>query len=166
MKTIASLAFLALVLASPVSVRAQEVQDDATKKAVDAVQTERLELAKKINEVLPPARQIEQSLNQVADQWGLQEKDKFRREMMAEIDVAGIEKKSADTMAELFTKDELELMLAYYSSPLQVKIAEKMPVYQGLIQPFLSKEVDRALMKLRTGYETQFRKEDEQKPAP
>ena len=165
MKTIASLAFLALMLVSPVSVRAQD-QGDATKQAVDAVQAERIELAKKLNEALPPARQLEQSLTQIAKQWNLQDVEKFRKEMMAEIDVAGIEKKSADTLAELFTKDELELMLSFYSSPLQAKIAEKMPVYQGLIQPFISKEMDRALMKLRTGYEAQFRKEDEQKPTP
>lgn len=165
MKIIASLAFLVLMLVSPVSARAED-QGDAAKNAVDAVQAERMELARKINQVLPPARQLEQSLTQIAGQWGLQEKDKFRNEMMAEIDVAGIEKKAVDTMAELFTKDELELMLTYYSSPLQAKIAEKMPIYQGLIQPFISKEMDRALMKLRTGYEAKQRAEDANLPAP
>ena len=123
----------------------------------DASQQERLQLAEKINEVNPVARQIEASLLRVAAEWNLSEKEKFKREMLAAMDIKAIEKTSAKAMADTFTKEELNVLLEYYSHPETAKIVEKMPLFQGMIQPGISREIDRALMKLRTGYEAQFK---------
>jgi hypothetical protein len=123
----------------------------------DASQQERLQLAEKINEVNPVARQIEASLLRVAAEWNLSEKEKFKREMIAAMDIKAIEKTSAKAMADTFTKEELNVLLEYYSHPETAKIVEKMPLFQGMIQPGISREIDRALMKLRTGYEAQFK---------
>ncbi len=123
--------------------------------AQDAGAEERLALAEKISVVNPVSRQIEATLLRVATEWGLSEKEKFRQEMMAAIDLPAMEKSSMQALADTFTKEELQVMLDYYSKPESAKITEKMPVYQGLIQPGISREIDKALMKLRTGYEAQ-----------
>lgn len=129
--------------------------------AQDAGKQERLDLAVKINEVNPVSRQIEASLLRVATEWNLSEKEKFKREMMAAMDLKVIEKSSAEALADTFTKEELTVMLDYYSKPEAAKITEKMTIYQGLIQPGIGREIDRALMKLRTGYEAEFKKAGE-----
>ncbi|QQG37248.1 MAG: DUF2059 domain-containing protein [Micavibrio aeruginosavorus] len=118
---------------------------------------ERKALAEKLATVNPVARMMESAVLRVASEWGLSEKEKFQREMMDNLDIAGVEKTSVQAMADTFTKEELEVMLAYYSAPEARKIAEKMPVYQGLIQPAIAREMDRVLMKLRTGYEAQMK---------
>lgn len=116
---------------------------------------ERLELAAKLNQVNPVSRLIESSILRVGEQWNLSEREKFKREMAAEMDMTNIEKSAVQALADTFTKEELAVMVEYYSKPEAAKIAEKMPIYQRLIQPALTKEIDRALMKLRTGYEAQ-----------
>ena len=128
--------------------------------AQDADRAQRLEMAKKLNMVNPVSRQIESSIKRVGESWGLSEKEKFQREMMAKIDMASVEKVSMEALADTFTVAELQVMIDYYSNPATAKIIEKMPVYQGLVQPGIAREIDRALMALRTGYEAQ------QKQAP
>lgn len=128
--------------------------------AQDTGSSERLALAEKVNAANPVTRQLEASVLRIATEWGLAEKEKFRREMMATIDLPAMEKASAQAMADTFTKEELQVMLEYYNRPEASKIMEKMPIYQGLMQPGISREIDKALMKLRTGYEAQ------QKTAP
>jgi hypothetical protein len=128
--------------------------------AQDATKAERVELAKKLNEVNPVAKQVESSIGRVGASWGLAEKEKFQREMMAKIDIKKVEQVSMDALVDTFTKEELQAMLDYYSKPEAASIMQKMPVYQGLVQPGISREIDKALMVLRTGYESQ------QKAAP
>lgn len=125
---------------------------------------ERLALAEKVNAVNPVTRDLEAVILRIAAEWRLSEKEKFKREMMAAIDVPAMEKSSIQAMAGTFTKEELQVMLEYYSHPETAKIMEKMPVYQGLLQPGITREVDRALMKLRTGYEAQQKKTTEATP--
>lgn len=127
--------------------------------AQDTSASERLALAEKVNAANPVSRQIEATVLRIATEWGLAEKDKFRREMMASIDLPAIEKTSAQSMADTFTKEELQVMLDYYSHPETAKIMEKMPIYQGLMQPGIAREIDKTLMKLRTGYEAQQKTE-------
>lgn len=123
--------------------------------AQDNGKAERMGLAKRLNQVNPASKQIEDSVLRVGESWGLAEKEKFRSEMMAKMDTAKIEQTSIDALAATFTKEELQVMINYYSAPEAAKVAEKMPLYQGRIQPVISKELDRALMALRTGYEAQ-----------
>lgn len=164
------LTFLMLVLLSVPALAQDTVKQDTAKQdsgkqdpakqdagKADAGQQERLALAQKINQVNPVSRQIEASLLRVASEWRLSEKEKFQREMMAAMDIKAMEKSSAEALADTFTKEELVVMLDYYSKPEAAKITEKMPIYQGLVQPGISREIDRALMKLRTGYEAQFK---------
>lgn len=125
--------------------------------AQDTDASERWALAEKVNAANPVTRQMEASVLRIATEWGLAEKEKFRREMMATIDLPAMEKASVQAMADTFTKEELTVMLEYYSRPEAAKIMEKMPVYQGLLQPGIAREIDKALMKLRTGYEAQQR---------
>ncbi len=130
--------------------------------AQDADKAQRLEMAKKLSMVNPVSRQIESSIKRVGESWGLSEKEKFQREMMAKIDMASVEKASVEALADTFTAAELQVMIDYYSKPETAQIIEKMPVYQGLVQPGIAREIDRALMALRTGYEAQ----QKQTPTP
>lgn len=123
--------------------------------AQDAGRAERMELAKKLNEVNPVAEQVKQTIGRVGGNWGLSEKEKFQNEMMGKIDIKKVEQISMDALVDTFTKEELTAMLEYYSKPEAASIMSKMPVYQGLVQPGISREIDKALMALRTGYEAQ-----------
>ena len=133
--------------------------------AQDTGASERLALAEKVNAANPVVRQIEATILRIGTEWGLAEKEKFKREMMSTIDLAAMEKTSVQAMADTFTKEELQVMLDYYSHPETAKIMEKMPIYQGLMQPGIAREIDKALMKLRTGYEAQQKTSPESAPA-
>ena len=54
-------------------------------------------------------------------------------------------------MAETFTASELEKMVEYFGSDEAKSIAQKLPVYQAIVEPEITKMMDAALMKLRTG---------------
>lgn len=150
---------LALVCAeSSTSANAQEAVAPAVQEIPEAAPVSdreiRKELARKLNEVNPVSLQVKTSVARIARDWGLAEKEKFEKELLAEINLPEIEKKSIESLAEVYTAAELQVMLDYYSKPEAASIAEKMPIYQGLVQPGISRELDRALMKLRTGYES------------
>jgi hypothetical protein len=54
-------------------------------------------------------------------------------------------------MAEVFTTAELKRMIEYFGSDEAKTIAQKMPIYQQLVQPQITKLVDQAMMTVRTG---------------
>ena len=62
-----------------------------------------------------------------------------------------IEKISIDTMAETFTMEELEFMLEYHKNPLSNDIEEKYKIYESKVSPEITRMLDKAMMRVRTG---------------
>lgn len=115
---------------------------------------ERLELSQKMHEIQPASRQIEVAVNRVALRLPETERAKFKDSIMTAIDTQRLEELSIKTMADIFTKDELDAMVGYFAAPEAASISEKMPLYQDVIQPEITKMLDAAIMKARTGVAT------------
>ncbi len=145
MKKFFLVAVLALLVVPCVSARAQDAVSD------DGARAQRLELARKLNDVNPVARQIARSVAGVGAQWAVADPKAFEAGMMKEIDMEKIDEAAEQALADVFTAEELNLMIGYYSAPQAERIAEKMSAYQALIQKPVAAEIDRALMTLRTG---------------
>lgn len=112
---------------------------------------QRLALAQELHKVLPAMDQVNRAIEKIAKTLPEDDQDKFRDRMEAAIDAEKIEKTSINAMAEVFSAEELQVMIAYYSKPEAKSISEKMPVYQSLVQPEITKMLDAALLALRTG---------------
>lgn len=112
---------------------------------------ERVALAKKMHEISPARQQVEDAVNGVANRLPVDNQDGFKRQVMKSIDVAALETKSIETMADTFTKAELTRMLEYFSAPEAAQIKEKMKVYQSVMSPIIIQMLDKAAMEARTG---------------
>ena len=112
---------------------------------------QRLDLAKKMHEIQPANAQVVKAIEQVSQQLPPQDREAFKNAMMKSIDDVKLETLSVKVMAETFTAPELERMLSYFSSPEARAISEKMPVYNGRMQPEIMKMLDAAMMAARTG---------------
>lgn len=113
---------------------------------------QRLELAQKMHDIKPARLQLEAAIDGVARQRVPEDKRAaFKKVMLDMMDVEKLEGLSIKAMAEIFTVAELERMIDYFGSAEAQSIADKLPVYQAIITPELTKMVDAALLELRTG---------------
>ncbi len=78
------------------------------------------------------------------------DRDIFRMALMKFIDAQALEKTARDSYAELFTESELQVMVDYYKRPESRSIKEKLPLFQGRVQPAIVKMLDQGLMRLKT----------------
>jgi hypothetical protein len=158
---ITSMLFLSALMlsASLVGVTAPASAQNAAEKSETAAPAankgadyeQRLELAKKMSEISPTIDQVKAAINTGSQQIPADKREQFRAQMLKSIDVKAIEQHSAKTMAEIFTKPELEGMVAYYSSPEARSAAEKMPLYNAAMSPIVVQMLDKAAMEARTG---------------
>ena len=111
----------------------------------------RVALAQKMHEIRPAKKQVEDAVTAAASRLPAPNREDFKAQMMKSIDVAALEKRSIDVMAQTFTKAELEKMVGYFGSPEAQKIAEKLVVYQSVMMPEITKMLDKAAMEARTG---------------
>lgn len=111
----------------------------------------RQKLAERMQEIQPVADQVALIVGDLAEREPESARVAFKEKMMAGVDAAALSKAAAAAMAETFTAAELQRMIDYFGSPEAKTIDEKMPVFHGLLQPAVSKAIDRALMAVRTG---------------
>lgn len=122
---------------------------DAPAKPADLEQ--RLVLARKMHEIRPAKMQIEAAIDQLSQRIPPADRARFKDIMMKSMDFEKLDKLSVETMAEVFEVPELEKMVGYFGSPEAASVSKKMPVYQSIVQPEISKMVDAAMMLARTG---------------
>jgi hypothetical protein len=105
-----------------------------------------------MHKLRPTAGQVEAAIDRIAET-NLPETERraFRDRMMTAIDIQKLDDISIKAMAEVFTVPELQKMIEYYSTPESRSAAQKMPIYQNMVQPEISKMLDAALLELRTG---------------
>lgn len=111
----------------------------------------RLNLAKMMHEVKPAREQVDAAIRNVAKNLPADQQQEFISRMTNAFDYKKLEELSIHSMAEVFTEDELQKMVEYYGSPEAHSIEEKMPVYQSVMQPEVTKMIDAAMMQARTG---------------
>jgi hypothetical protein len=112
---------------------------------------ERHALAKKIHEIKPVREQVEVVIGEISQRLPEANREQFRQRMIEVFEFDTLEKTSEDAMAEVFTAAELKRMVEYFGSEEAKAIAQKMPIYQQLVQPEITKLVDKAMMTVRTG---------------
>lgn len=112
---------------------------------------QRQALAKKMAEIQPASQQVDQAIKSLAQQVPANDRAAFVQRISGAIDNKKLEQVSIDAMARTFTAAELQHMVDYFSTPEARSIAEKMPIYQQLVQPEIFRMMDAAVMKERTG---------------
>lgn len=124
---------------------------EATATAGDVGLEERLALAKELHVYISTADRINQAIESVSLQLPMDRQDGFRTAMRNVLNYRVIEKISVDTMAELFTVDELNYLLEYHRSPHSAKVEEKFKTYEERVGPEIMRMLDKAMMRVRTG---------------
>jgi len=119
--------------------------------SLDPNAAERLALAQKMHEIRPINIQVEDIIQQMAQRYPEDKRAVFTTRMMEVFDKKALTDISVKAMADTFTVAELKKMIDFHGSPEGNAISEKMPVYQGLVEPELVKKIDKALMVIRTG---------------
>lgn len=141
----------------PVAVNAAETAADpgavVIPKQDPADLDKRLELARKLHELLPVSirDQVNTAIEDVAKAQAPEQQEIFRANMRAALNYQALEKISVDAMAEIFTADELQARLDYYSKPEAKTAAKKDDLYAQKVYPEIIRMLDQAMMRARIG---------------
>ena len=108
-------------------------------------------LAEEMHKIRPAREQVDEAIEQVARNLPEGERERFLNMVEDAFDYAALEKKSIDTMVDLFTVVELQAMVDYFGSDEAQSIARKLPKYQDVMQPEIIRSLDKALADDRFG---------------
>ncbi|MCB1555760.1 MAG: hypothetical protein KDJ15_00435 [Alphaproteobacteria bacterium] len=108
-------------------------------------------LALEMHAIRPAADQVMAAIAAMAVNVPEDKQAAFVEQLRGALDFDALTALSVDAMVETFTTPELEKMVAYFGSPEAASISEKLPVYQAIVEPEISKMIDEALMISRTG---------------
>ncbi len=111
----------------------------------------RMELARKMHTINPLDPQIDGEIRRASLTIPLLEREAFLAAMSTVINRKTIEEVSIKAMAEIYTVAELESMVDYYGKPEAKSAMRKVGDWARLVQPQLSRIIDRAIMRVRTG---------------
>lgn len=141
MRDFLTVIFAAFIVIVPMTVLAQSDNDEA----------KRLDLAKQMHVIKPVQPEIEDAVRMLALRIPEDRREIFISKMLNAFDQKTLNGISVKAMAETFTVDELEAMIAYFSSEEGRSIDKKMPVYWALVKPEIAKLMDKAMMDVRLG---------------
>ncbi len=154
-----TLLILVFALILPFAAQAQDEarkqeEQNAVQEDVAEGKGERLALARKMHDIRPAYLQVEEAMNIIVQQLPEDKRELFVKKLREVMDYEVLTNASVQAMAETFTAAELEKMIDYFGSEEAKSIADKLPVYQAIIQPEITKMLDEALMDIRVGAET------------
>lgn len=115
---------------------------------------ERLTLAQKMHDIWPIRPRVESALSIVAESLPEENRLAFKAQMRKNIQFALLEEESTKAMARIFTKEELEKMIAFYGSSEGRSISAKTQDYELALQPVLQKMMDKAILDTKLGTPT------------
>lgn len=124
-------------------VQAEETQDLEVAR--------RLELARQMHELWPVRTRVEEALDILSEQIQPDKQLEFKAAMRKAIQFNELEAESVKAMADTFTTEELEAMVAFYGSKAGRSVSAKTKDYQLALQPIMTRMMDAALMDLKTG---------------
>lgn len=153
MKTMLHILAVFAISLFPFSAIATESRTDTGQSTVVELENldEKLKLAEQIHKFVPVSERINNAIDAVSARLPEAQRDAFRTAMRGVLNYLVIEKMSVDTMAETFTMEELEFMLAYHQNPLSESVDAKYETYEQKMQPEITRMLDRAMMRVRTG---------------
>jgi hypothetical protein len=126
----------------------------ASVSADDADLPARVDLAKKMVQILPARPQIESAVDSYIQSnlagYTKQDRATFRQAMLNSINPKGLDKASVDAYATTYTKAELEVMVEYYAKPEAISAAKKEAEFAAKVYPELIKMLDQAVIRLRS----------------
>jgi hypothetical protein len=113
----------------------------------------RIELAKQWHKLMPVSvhDQIDNAIDEVAKSQPENQREVFKANMRSVLNYEALEKISIDAMAEVYTAAELQAMVDYNSKPEARSAQEKYPAYASRVFPEITKMLDQAVMRVRTG---------------
>ena len=132
-------------------------QTDVAAKAVteagpdEDIDARKMQLSRDIHRVRPIRPQIDRAIERLSQAAAPADRAPLQAAMKRIMNYGAMQYFSTKAMAETFTVDELEVMLAYYTKPEAASAADKMQIYQDKIAPEIVKMMDAAVMELRTG---------------
>ena len=143
MKRLFFLSLASILMISLGSAHAQEEQ-------VSDLST-RLELSRKMHELRPVKPQVDRAIDNVAQALPEIQRREFKLSMQRILNYPAIENLSVEIMADTYSAEELQVMVAYYQNPIAQSAAEKTVDYQQKLGPEIMRIMDRAMMEIRTG---------------
>jgi hypothetical protein len=152
--TVKSFCILFLLTVLPVvSAQAQAVKPPLPQSvaAVDPDMQKRIELATRMADLTPPRDTVVLAVNTITSSAPPDQRQEVKSKMLSAFDFDGFRQTVIQDMAKTFTVPELQKMVDYHSSPEAKSIAQKMPAYENMIQPEMTRLLDVALMVARTG---------------
>ncbi|MCE7886401.1 MAG: hypothetical protein DYH13_02725 [Alphaproteobacteria bacterium PRO2] len=113
----------------------------------------RIALSKKWHGLMPVSvrDQVNIAIDEAAAMQPENQKEIFRANMRNILNYQAIEKISIDAMAEIYTVAELQALVDYYSKPEAKSATAKHQLYAGKVYPEITRMLDQAMMKARTG---------------
>lgn len=136
-KLLTSAAIILLTTATPVL--AQDARDMA----------ERMEMAKEYSEIMPVEDDIAAAIDEMAKQVPVDQRPLFRSILERSIKADRIQTTSELALAEIFTVEELEMLVEFYSTDEGKAVKRKMPEYQARLQPVIQQMVQDAVQSLQ-----------------
>ncbi len=135
-------------LIDPVIVGIEQAKAENVDKAVLDKKTA---LAKKMHEIRPTRIQVDAAVKRASVMLPENERTSFVNVMNSMLNYNAIERISMDSMVETYTLKELETMVDYYSKPEALTASLKMGYWVKAVQPEITRMIDKAIMRIKTG---------------
>lgn len=117
----------------------------------DAALERKLDLARQLQEVRPAKDQIEAAIERYTARMQPKQREVYSSALRGVFNYKALEKISMDAYAEVFTEEELQAMVEYYTKPEARSASEKTGDYAELVYPEIIRMLDRAMMRVKTG---------------
>jgi len=125
----ALMAFIAMPVSADIAIPVPE-QGSANMAA-------KMELAQEYSKLVPVGSDIDKTIEQLALQVPVAQRTQFKSILNRTIKADRLKSTSEMALVDIFTKSELEALIAFYKTPEGQAIKDKMPEYQGRLQPVL-----------------------------
>jgi hypothetical protein len=111
----------------------------------------RHELAEKMQELRPAREQVDSAVDQYVMQMPADQRESYRTALRSMLNYKALEKISVDAYAEVYTAQELQTMVEYFSKPEAQSASDKIDKYANIVYPEIVRMLDKAMMRAKTG---------------
>lgn len=112
---------------------------------------EKQSLAKQMHQIRPTRLQIDGAVKRASLMLPANEREPFVNVMNSMLNYNAIERISIDAMVQTYTLAELKVMVEYFSKPEALTAAAKMGHWAGQVQPEITRMIDKAILRIKTG---------------
>ncbi|GEM_PF-3484637 len=136
-----------MLSAFPAAGKAQDIMPSGNERQPEDYE-KRLELAKRVEEFRPMEDRVSEVLDVLAPELGADDRERFKNDVTATVNMDRLEELSVATMARLFTPEELQSMIDYYQVPASRTVAEKTPMFRQIVDAEIGREIQFAINRL------------------